>query len=760
MLLDKLTIRAKDVLNEFSSQDEINVSEFLNALESSSGISSFLLKIISKDQINTKAKISVESLIKGAFLQSTKLDSAYVGTEHLLLSVLKATSPSEFKVAKKELDKINVFPNAAKYVDKGVKTPLINSFGDNLNHKFLINPHTEMFSRLEYYSLVSSLLQKNNSNVLLVGDKGVGKHSLIELLAQNINALNVPTPLVGYQVVEFDLLAFMTSVFNKGGSADMGLINLVEELRSMGRVILSIKNLQNIFFSANVGFTVPMFYSMLKSSLEAANIKIIATMNGSLYDKIIVENDHMLSNFTILEIDEPEETTSLKILEANAKYLSKYHNLVIPEDIVKTVYKKAKTEIKDAKFPKKGIDLLDQACARLIMKRLKVPEGYKSLVDKSYFTSQVLEKSIEKGNYDQALDQREKLRKIEKKLVSYENNLFSSEPLKVSITEVNEALEEMTMNHKDGANKNIYSLSSLAPKIKKKIIGQEHAVDIIVKTLIRSKLGLRSKKRPQGSFLFLGPTGVGKTELAKVFSDLAFGEKTLIRLDMSDFAEKHNVARLVGAPPGYVGYGEGGELTTKIEATPQSVVLFDEIEKAHPDVLNILLQIMEEGELTDPKGVAYDFSQAVIVLTSNLGTEILHNVGIGFTEDDLTDASVEERLKGNLKKIMKPELINRFDEVIVFKRLNHLEQTQILHNQIQDVIKNLEKQSISIKINKNVKDNLLKLGYSKEYGARGLRRIVEKELLDKIAEVLLVNAQRPLNLKATLKSGTIVITSS
>ena len=282
-------------------------------------------------------------------------------------------------------------------------------------------------------------------------------------------------------------------------------------------------------------------------------------------------------------------------------------------------------------------------------------------------------------------------------------------------------------------------------------------MEIVAKALIRSRLGLRSKKRPVGNFFFFGPTGVGKTELAKVLAEVAFGENSLIRLDMSDFSEKHTVARLVGAPPGYVGYGEGGELTSKIELKPESVILFDEIEKAHPDVLNILLQIMEEGELSDAKGNRFDFSKSVVILTSNLGTEILHNKDIGFEEKDISDEGVSDRLRHNLKKILKPELINRFDETVVFKRLKKESLLKILDLLLLEVNERLISQKVYLKINTEAKRFLLKAGQSDEYGARSLRRTIEKELLDKIAEVLLKVKERPLKLSAGVKNNDLFI---
>ena len=379
-------------------------------------------------------------------------------------------------------------------------------------------------------------------------------------------------------------------------------------------------------------------------------------------------------------------------------------------------------------------------------------------MDKTFLLAQGMDKNLEKGDFDTAIKTRTKMKKLEDVLLATEEKIFLPHKLKLSLAEVEEALSEIGPDKKlELTASSQDKLQTLAERIKKKIIDQDEAVGTVVRALIRSKLGLRSKKRPLGNFLFLGPTGVGKTELAKVLADSAFGDDSLIRLDMSDFAEKHTVSRLVGAPPGYIGYGEGGELTQKIELHPESVVLFDEIEKAHPDVLNILLQIMDEGELSDAKGNTFDFSKAVIILTSNLGTEILQNTGIGFDDKPLSDANVESRLKFNLKKILKAELLNRFDEIIVFKRLSPSSQLKILNLLITEVVETLFEQNVALHVDRAAKKHLLTLGYSQEYGARSLRRTLEKELLDKIAEMLLATKKRPLDIKISAANDTIIV---
>jgi ATP-dependent Clp protease ATP-binding subunit ClpC len=392
------------------------------------------------------------------------------------------------------------------------------------------------------------------------------------------------------------------------------------------------------------------------------------------------------------------------------------------------------------------------------LKRDEIPTRYKKLVEKKSKLAAEVAGKLELGDFSSAVKTRKKLIAIDQRLDSMRDSLYLGTKLVLTKDEIDSTLENMGVTNIEDGVVDLDKLSTLAERIRKRIIGQEEAVNTVSRALVRSKLGLRPRKRPLGNFLLLGPTGVGKTELAKVLAETAFGEDGLIRLDMSDFNEKHTVARLVGAPPGYVGYGEGGELTSKIELRPDSVVLFDEIEKAHPDVLNILLQIMEEGELVDAKGSTFDFSQAVIVLTSNLGTNIILMDGIGFADEDKSDDKLAGRLKTNLRKILKPELLNRFDEVVVFKQLTKKDQRQVLDLLLDEIKGTLKEQQITLKVYSGVKKHLLEKGYSTKHGARELRRVVETELLDKIAELLLENAQRPLKLSAKLAKDTIIIT--
>ncbi len=758
MLLDRLTQRAKTVLLKLPEKESVSSAKVLAAVVEEGGMGNTIVQGLGNYTLNKRKMLSLNNLTREAFVQAANFEHMYVGTEHLMLALFKMADSPDFGRLRFELIKLSVFPNTVRSIDKNKKTPILDTFGENLNQKTIKNMDKPLVYRTVYESLVASLLLKNTPDVLILGDPGVGKRALVELLARNISSLDVPPALVGYQVIEFDMLAFMTSLLNKSG-VETGLAQLSDELRSLNRVILFIKNFQNSFFATATGFSLPIFYTMFKSALDSTDIKIIATMSSTLFEKLSTDNEHILEDFGTVEVIEPTEKETQKILESTALYLSEFHNVDITKNMVNLIYKRAKELDSEDKFPQKGVDLMDHCCTYVILKKSRIPDSYKDLVDKRYDVMLQLQSTLDEGRYEKALHLRKKIKGYDQKLSSKEEKIFISEKrLKMTADDVNEAVsvfrEDRDLDEDTAGLKN---LSLLSEKIRARIIGQEDAVNLVAKSLVRSRLGLRSRKRPVGNFLFLGPTGVGKTEMAKVIADLFYGSKSLIRLDMSDFSEKHNVARLVGAPPGYVGYGEGGELTSKIESKPESVVLFDEIEKAHPDVLNILLQIMEEGELVDAKGTTFDFSRAVVILTSNLGTEILHNNEIGFEEKAISDKSAEGRLRNNLKKILKPELLNRFDEIIIFKRLQKENQLKVLELLIKEVNITLKTQNISLGVSKEVKEYLLDKGSSAEYGARALRRTLEKELIDTLAEYLLHHEKRPLSLCASMSDGKIVI---
>ncbi len=756
LILDKLTEKAKDVLLELSKNNSSSkdAKAVLEVIKNSSGIGKALIQNLPKVKIKLDADIDLNTLVQEAFYQSYKLKTNYVGTEHLLLALLKLSGAVDLNPLIKELGKLNSFPNFVKSVESQKRTPVLDAFGVNLNKKF-INLPGKYISREEVDVLISILLQKDNFSPLIVGDLGVGKRSLVDLFVRRLVDNEVPSMLLDTTVVEFDIVGFISSFSNKEG-LEYGISSLTEELESFDKVILYFKNFQAIFVPTQGGLTVPLAFAMIHDQLKEYGIKIITVMNTPIYEKVVAENEHVLDGFSTLSLEEPEDDIVKKIVKEKLKELKDFHNIKVEDDVWEYALSKAK-EIKNDKFPKKVVDLLDQSFTKILLKNSKVPAKYKNLIKKKNLVWEEFNALIEESNFNEALKLKTKFDKLNLKLDEAYREINSAKNLTLTTEEIDDVLEEMGNIRIGAKNQDFSHLSKLAETLKKLIIGQDLAVEYVVKALIKSRLGLRNSKRPLGNFLFLGPTGVGKTEFAKVLSSEFYGTNSLIRLDMSDFAEKHNVARLVGAPPGYIGYGEGGELTDKIEKNPSSIVLFDEIEKAHPDVLNILLQIMEEGELTDAKGITFDFSKSVIILTSNLGTEFFHKNQIGLTRDEISKDYSQSKLVDNLKKVMRPELINRFDEVVVFHQLEKDAVEQILEKQINELIGVLRKQKIDLYFGKGVNEFLIEKGYSKEFGVRALKRIIEKELVNKIADVLIDTPKRPLHLKANIKENQIEI---
>ena len=762
MTLERLTEKAREVILKASDVNKLTAKKLLKMISEEEGMGKHLLESVPPTTVKKLAEVDLEELLKEAYFQAIRLEHTYVGTEHFYLALLKMNDSRHLERAKVELVKLGVFPNNIKQpAESQSSTPLLDAFGEDLNRKALQTYSQKLINRDEYEKLISTLLLKEKYNALLVGDDGVGRSTLVKILARNINSLEVPPTLVGYHVRSLNLLSFMTSISNRGG-LDLGIATLVEELRSLKRVILVLNNFQDVIFSTPAGLTIPIFYSIFKAHFEEAGISVVTFLTPNMYEKIVSENGHLIDNFTVIEVEEPDEEAVKEILKVNSKILEDFHHVSVSEELLDYVYERAQQEIKSEKFPQKALDLLDYACASVIAQRSKIPDSYKNMVDETFDLAGELDENLEYGNYEEAMQVKKEIGQLEKSLDKKEERIFSSRrKLKLSKKDIDDVLSKLEIYEQESLDqKSVSKFGKIADKIKREVIGQEEAVDMVSKALVRAKLGLRSKKRPLGNFLFLGPTGVGKTELAKVLAKHAFsgnGWSGLVRLDMSDFSEKHTVARLVGAPPGYVGYGEGGELTSKIERYPNSVILFDEIEKAHPDVLNILLQIMEEGELSDARGNTFDFSRAVVILTSNMGTEILHKQGIGFKEKDIPDKKIEKRLEENLKKILKPELLNRFDEVVVFKRLTKKGLMSIVNLLLNAVLKFLEGQEVILKVRIPVKRWLIEKGYSKEYGARALRRVIEKELLDEVAQLLLKTEKRPLRLEAVLEKDKIAV---
>ncbi len=756
-------MKARQVLLGFSSTGTGRASskKLFRLIRDQQGMGAHIISNLSIDPESLTKRIALADLVKQAYVEAMQLKQPYVGSEHLLLALLKFNDSDIYSVAQKSVGSLLLFPSAVSDKPLPLLPATLGEYAVNLNLAVASDTALSYVDRPVLDTLISTLLQKEDPNPLLIGPPGVGKRSLVKLLALRLNALDVPTKLLGYLLYEVDLLSLMTAHSGKG-NIEQVLSSFFSEIVKQERIIVYLKNFDSLFFSTGAGLAVPLIYSSFKSRLQEHNIRFIATSASQMFSRLASDNPQVLDGFRSVEVGEPDPVLMTKILEVNAEYLGAFHGVRYTPGVLKYLYEKTRSLVGPVNLPQRAMDILDRAGASVLLRKAVVPEAYKSLLETSAQLNRGLEQSVVTQDYENAVQIRDVLRALDDEMLSEEKKMFAPQVFRVTRADVDTAINEYlkqqdTKQSGDSQVPSARALASLESRLARRVIGQPEAVSLVSRALVRTSLGLRPGNRPLGSFLFLGPTGVGKTELAKVLAEEFFGPDSLIRLDMSDFGEKHTVARLVGAPPGYIGYGEGGELTRRIAKKPTSLVLFDEIEKAHPDVLNILLQILEEGELVDAQGTPFDFSKSLIILTSNLGTEIVHRPGIGFDVQNLDFSSLESRLRSNLKRILKPELLNRLDDVVVFHPLSKEAQSQILELLLQEIKLHLSKQGVHLRISDKAKLYLLKLGFSREYGARSLRRLLEKRLLDPVASILLERKARSLRLSAVVRDNSLKV---
>lgn len=721
--LTRLTARCRMVLSSFGEESEALFSELLNKINEVGGFGSKVLKEFPEIfKFSASESVNLSRLLEEAFYYAIKMKHSYVGTEHLLLASLSLLGYKDLPAVEAEVERSNSLPALMKSLKNQNKLVHIPTHAVDISAKYNIYSKEKIIKRPELERMFTILLQKQRPNVLLLGEPGSGKENLVEQFALSVAKMEVPRDFIGAYVLDFSFNNFMSSLPSTPLAFENAVKELAKEVPRIGNCVFVIKKMPSAVFMV----ALKQFIEYLNN----LNVRFILLAEDESY----VEELYDLVE--VINVNEAPEDVIKSIMLTESKKLENHFLTVIPKEVVEYAYQKAKNEITEGVFPKKGLDLLDRACSLLSSEESRIPKELKKMMEVHYSLESSLQSSLSAKDYDKAYEITNELKQVKKSVRRFIRRT-NIRLRKLTKQDIDRAVNHLLAYDNNSYNLGTKSLLDLEKRIKQKIIGQDKAVEVVAKALIRSQMGLRSKNRPVGNFLFLGPTGVGKTELAKVLAYEAFGEDSLIRLDMSDFSEKHTVARLVGAPPGYVGYSEGGELTLKIAKKPQSVVLFDEIEKAHPEVLNILLQIMEEGQLTDMKGETFNFSKAVIILTSNLGTEILHKKEIGYGENEKSQDQIEGRIMQSARSYIKPELLNRFDEIVIFRQLNKEDASKILELFLADIYKSLREKGVRYVASNEVKEYLLEKGFSKEFGARSLRRTVEKELLDKIAAHLL-----------------------
>ena len=600
----------------------------------------------------------------------------------------------------------------------------------------------------EIHRIIQILSRRNKNNPVLTGEPGVGKTAIVEGLAEKIAEGKVPSELLKKRILSLDLASVVAGTKYRGEFEER-MKKILNELQENKDIILFIDELHAIIGAGGNEGTMDAS-NIMKPSLSRGEIQIIGATTTKEYTKHIERDMALERRFQVVKVEEPDCSDAEEILEGVKSQYEKYHNVVYSDDVIPSIVRLSKRYLPEKVLPDKAIDILDEAGAA---KKIQEEERPSELAELEKMKQELEEEKrilIEDQDYEKAAYIRDRVIELRKKLTLYsdyiEKNRVSKSKL-VTAADVEKIISDIT-----GIPLHEMSLSETERMIKMEdelhntIIGQNDAVRIISDAIRRSRAGISSPKHPVGSFIFLGPTGVGKTQLAKALAKYLFGtEDSLIRIDMSDFMEKHTASRLVGAPPGYVGYEEGGVLTEKVRRHPYSVVLLDEIEKAHPDIFNLLLQLLEEGELSDNLGHTVNFRNTVIIMTSNAGARQITNegrVGFGTLEGVMPYEEIKASAMNELKKLLNPELLNRIDDVIIFDALSKKEISKIAGLQIEELAQRLAEKKLTISVKKKAMEYLIENGYNPSMGARPMKRLIRKEIEDPLAMAILTNKNK------------------
>ncbi|MFA6183474.1 MAG: ATP-dependent Clp protease ATP-binding subunit [Parcubacteria group bacterium] len=742
-------------------------------------------------KINKKLELSPElkKIITRSYLLASKFSYSYIGTEHLVFSIIELPNNnvkkilnittkklSDLEIDNKKLSEkvfatpingqnildksflsgifkaLNLpaldFPSLSNSSKKISATPNLDYFCTNLNKK-VKNKDTILIGReKEMERIFNSLGRKNKNNPLLIGDPGIGKTAIVEGLAKKINENQVPENLLNKKILLLDI-ALVVAGTNFRGEFEQRLKDILQEASEDKDVILFIDEIHGIVGAGNASGGLDAA-NILKPLLTQGAIRCIGATTLEEYKKYIEKDSALERRFQPVILREPTKEDTLKIIEGIKKNYEKFHNVIISDEAVRAAVEFSARYTQDRFQPDKSIDLIDETASR-IKNKINISDTNKELRKTENKLEELISKKhslITEEKYDEALSLRKKEEELIKKISDTKNKQKKlDKENRISITQndiaqtvsasTNIPVQKILSQPSDGT-KNIFK------RLDSAVIGQEEALKKITWAILRAQSGIGDIDKPIGSFLFLGPSGVGKTLSAKILSQEFFGNThSLVKIDMSEFIEKHNVSRLIGAPAGYVGYGEGGKLTEKVRRQPYSLILFDEIEKAHPDVFNILLQLLEEGVLTDAEGRKVNFKNTIIILTSNIGTkEFTQASSIGFSSRENKDKrerkfeNITKKVLAELKEKMKPEILNRLDEIIVFNALNEKDIEKIIILELKKLIQKLSAKKIKLTYSKNLIKFLISKSFSTEKGARyikkNIRDFIENEIADKI----------------------------
>ena len=763
------------------------------------------------DKVNTSpAEMTprTKSIISSSLYEAQSLFHNYIGTEHILMAMLQESECVAIKILNSEganieliySDILNYFSSqeyasGAKSLGGDItpgmmqqmppfgafqfgavnnpvgankknvsNTPVLNQYGKDLTAAAEQDKLDPIIGRdAEMERVVQILSRRTKNNPCLIGEPGVGKTAVVEGLAQRIIARNVPDTLAGKRVVTLDLSGMIAGAKYRGEFEER-LKNVMEEIKKSTNVIIFIDEIHTIIGAGAAEGAVDAA-NILKPALSRGEIQVIGATTTEEYRKHIEKDAALERRFQSVMVGEPSEEETVEILKGLRDRYEAHHKVKISDEAIESAVKLSKRYINDRYLPDKAIDLIDEAASKARITALVLPAELKETENQIKHLNSEKEEAIRSQEFERAAKVRDEAKKLQETFVSRQKEWIDKrDKSKICVTEDNIADIVTAWTNipvkqllKEEADK----LVNLEEAIHKRIVGQDEAVNAIARAIRRSRVGLKDPKRPAGSFIFLGPTGVGKTEVCKALSEILFGdENSMIRVDMSEFMEKHSVSKLIGSPPGYVGYDDAGQLTEKIRKKPYSVILFDEIEKAHPDVFNILLQILEDGILTDAHGKKSDFKNTVIILTSNVGADN-SSAGklLGFSSKESENQAAElqkSKLLEALKSTFRPEFLNRIDEIITFNKLTNDEIKEITVKMLGEIKRRLEPMGIEIEFDETCVELLSKEGFDPIYGARPLRRAIQRKIEDTFAlEMLEGKIKKDDKVIATVKDGAI-----
>ncbi len=741
-------IREDKKLSRFFPKGESAFDSIRKAIESQTKI---------REKISTSIEIplsnNAKKTLNNASEESELLNHKYVGTEHILLGLLREKHTLAGRLlyeqglrlatVRDSIDSGAATEETGKSGRKKKETTVIQEFSRDLTEYAYRGELDPLIGReKELERIIQILCRRTKNNPVLIGEPGVGKTALVEGLAQRIIDGKVPSFLANKRIIALDLSLIVAGTKYRGQFEER-LKTIMKELIENKDFIVFIDELHTLVGAGSAEGSLDAA-NILKPSLSRGEIQCIGSTTPAEFRKFIEKDRSLERRFQAIKVDAPSEGQTIQILKGIKDRYEKFHNLKYTDDGIEAAVYLSNRYISDRFLPDKAIDLMDEAGARVKLKFAEIPAELLKMQKRLDDLRNLVQTAVEEKDYEEAARLKEEQLALQQEAEEFRLrwNIDVDYPAVVARMDIEEVVARWTgVPVSDIMEEEMNKLLRMEEELHKHIVSQDHAISALARAIRRGRAGLKNPNRPVGSFLFLGPTGVGKTEVAKRLTEFLFGsEQAMIRFDMSEYMEKHSVAKLIGSPPGYIGHDEGGQLTEKVKRNPYCVVLLDEIEKAHPEVFNILLQVFEEGHLTDSLGNRIDFKNAILIMTSNIGAKYLDKkAGVGFTADD----TVEEKRSGDLirsevKKVFRPEFLNRIDEVIIFKSLDTDDLRNIVFLLITDLNRNLSRRKINIEITEEVANFIIeKTCRDRSYGARPLRRAIQKYVEDPISEVMI-----------------------